>query len=228
VNSSRRLHTAGLLIAATAMLAACSDDGDASDRTTAPSNRPPALATEPSATTTSTSSTTSTTTTTLAPTTTVDQIAITKQAVADAAVASREAYLYAVYNLDAPDALQRLEATAAAGSDSLALALDNIETLRTNGWRARPHPDIPDSLTVESEVDLLDGPPATTAEVTVCVIGAGIVYEPAAAPDGSDTIVNDEITARRSRMTLVLENGSWKLSKGVGLGEWSGTSCPAA
>ena len=225
MNSFRRIHLAGLLIAATAMLAACTNDDDAGVSTTAASSRPPATeASEPS---TSASSTTSTTTTTLAPTTTIDQIAITKQAVADAAVASREAYLYAVYNLDAPDALQRLEATTAAGSDSFALAMDNIEMLRTNRWRVRPNPEVPSALTIEGEVELLDGPSATTAEVPVCVVSAGIVYEPEAAPDGSDTIVNDEVVARRSRMTFVLEEGVWKVSKAVGLGEWNGAAaCP--
>ena len=109
------------------------------------------------------------------------------------------------------------------------LTLENIETLRSNGWRTRENPAVPSILTVEGDVELLDGPPATRAEVTVCEIGAGIVYEPAGAPDGSDAIVNDEIVARRARTTLVLEDGTWKVFGGESLGEWNGAAtCPAA
>jgi len=122
----------------------------------------------------------------------------------------------------------RLEATTVAGSPSLEVTLRNLDTLRTNGWRARPNPDVPDTYTIESEVDLLDGPPATRAEVTVCEVGAGVVYEPGAAPDGSDTVVNDEIVARRNRVTLVLEDTTWKVSDGSDLDTWRGvTECPA-
>ena len=42
---------------------------------------------------------------------------------------------------------------------------------------SRPNPDVPSALTVESEVTLLDGPPATKAEVTVCeVLSVGVIY----------------------------------------------------
>jgi hypothetical protein len=221
---------AGVSIAALLLLsaAACNGDdagGDATLLTTTSTSGPPrSTTTAPRTTTTAVAPTT----TTVALTTTVDEVTLTKQAVAKAVVDAREAYLYAIYNVDAPDAVARLEATHAAGSPSLDLALRNIETLRTNGWRARGNPDVPSASTVEGDVVLLDGPPASRAEVTVCTVSAGVVYEPAGAPDGSDVIVNDEIGARRNRATLVLEGGVWKLSEGATLGEWSGVpECPA-
>jgi hypothetical protein len=103
-----------------------------------------------------------------------------------------------------------------------------MESLRSNGWRVRPNPEVPSALTVESEVTLLDGPPATKAELTECTVSAGVVYEPGSGPNGEDTIVNDEIIASRSRITMVLEDGTWKLVSGQDLGDFPGqTSCPA-
>jgi hypothetical protein len=224
------MHTPSRVMAVAAMLislalAACSDDDDAT--ASSASSSTPRASNVPRPPSTS-SSTTSTTTTLAETTTTVDEIALTKAAVAAAAVQSREDYLYAVRNPDAPDAVAVLERSHAAGSPSLQRALDNRQTLLDNGWRVRPHPTIPDSLTVEGEVTLLDGPPASRAEVTVCEIGAGIVYEPGGGPNGEDTIVNDEIVANRNRTLLVREAGVWKIRSGTPLGEWPGeSSCPA-
>jgi hypothetical protein len=153
---------------------------------------------------------------------------MTKAAVVAAAVQSRQDYVYALVNFDAPDALTVLARTTATNSPSWALTLGNIEQLRGKGWRARQDPKTPSTTTVEGDVKLLDGPPATRAEVTVCTIDSGIVYEPGGAPDGSDAIVSDTITARRNRLTMVLQDGAWKLFEGSGLGSWDGaTSCPA-
>jgi hypothetical protein len=233
VNRFRRPRVAALLLAGAVVAAGCSDGGDASDITaTTAAGETTTVTTEPPATTTVSTvppTTVSTTTTsTSAPTTTVDEIAATERAVAKAAVQSRKDYLYAVRHYNAPNVLRVLRRTHAAESPSLELALDNMETLRSNGWRARPDPGVPSTLTPEGEVELLDGPPATRAELTVCVIDSGVVYEPGGAPDGSDAIVNDEIVARRSRITMVLEDGAWKLFEGTALGEWVGeTVCPA-
>ena len=141
---------------------------------------------------------------------------------------SRQDYLYAIQNYDAPDALDVLSRTAVRDSPSWLLAVANMETLRANGWRSKPHPTIPSTTTVEGEVELLDGPPATRAELTVCTISSGIVYLPGGAADGSDVTINDEVVARRSRVTMVLEGGSWKALDGIAIGTWSGaTACPA-
>ena len=138
---------------------------------------------------------------------------------------SRQDYLYAVRNYDAPDALDVLSHSVVRDSPSWVLTTRNMETLRSHGWRSRENPEAPSTLTVEGEVTLLD---ATRAEATVCTIDSGVVFEPGAAPDGSDTIVNDQITAVRDRITMVLDGGVWKLYEGTGLGSWIGaTSCPA-
>lgn len=174
-------------------------------------------------TTTSTTTSTSTTTTTEAPTTTTSEpVDTTNDAIADGLIASREAYLYAVYNLDAADAEDRLAATHAAGSPSLELALENVQTLVDNGWLARPNPDIPDTVTIESDVTMVD---ETTAELIACVVGAGEVYAPGANDDGSDQVVNGDIEAALNRVTMVLEDGQWKLREGTNLTSGSGTEC---
>ncbi len=152
----------------------------------------------------SSSSSSPTTTTTSAPstsaaatTTTVDEIAQTKAAVAAAVSAARSNYLYAVRNYDAPDALTVLASTTVADSPSYLQATQNIDTLRSHGWKSRENPQVPSASTVEGDVELSGGPPATKALVTVCTIDSGVVFEPGGAPDGSDTIVNDEIVAER-------------------------------
>jgi hypothetical protein len=140
----RPLH----LISAVALvvLAACNGSNDAIESTTSPADSSTTelgSVTTPSvdqASTTTSAPSESTTASTVESTTPVDT---TETAVADGLIASRDAYLYAVYNLDAVDALERLNSTHAAGSPSLALALENIQTLVDNGWLARPNPDVP-------------------------------------------------------------------------------------
>lgn len=204
------------------------DEGTASTTPVVVSTSKPSTTSEPSTTPAPTSPPTAPRTTE-ATTTTIDAVAAAKRAVAEAAVASREGYLYAVRNYDAPDAIEVLSRTHAAGSPALQGAIANMDRLRSNGWRTRANPAVDSTLTVEGTVQLLDGPPATRAEVTVCEIGAGIVYEPGGGLNGEDAIVNDEIVARRNRTTLVVENGAWKIESGTNLGEWPGeATCPAA
>ena len=164
-----------------------------------------------------------------ATTTTVDEVAQTKAAVAAAVTAARSNYLYAVRNYDAPDALAVLASTTVTDSPSYLQATQNIDTLRSTAGGRVQNPQVPSVATVEGDVELVDGPPATKAVVTVCTIDSGVVFEPGGAPDGSDTIVNDEIVSQRDRVTLVLENGAWKLYEGTNIGSWPGqTTCPAA
>ena len=217
------------------LVAACSDDKTpaSTNATTAVPSASATGATTKAATTT-TSSTTSTTsivpitTITTPPPSTIDQVAATQAAVTAAALQSRQDYLYAVRNYDAPDALEVLARTTLRDSPSWALTTSNMDTLRSHGWRSRENPQVPSTLTVEGEVTLSDGAQSTRAELTVCTIDSGVVFEPGATPDGSDAIVNDQITAIRDRITMVLDAGAWKLYEGTELGSWNGaTSCPA-
>ena len=216
------------LLAGIATLSACNSGGTSS--TTTVTSSPTTATSTRTATSTSTSSTTTApstteqTTTTTAPTTTVDPVAATKAAVAAAIPQTRVAYNYAVTNYDAPDALDVLAQSVVRDSPSWNLTVSNMDTLRSNGWLVRSNPDAPDESHVEGDVDLVDGPPATRAEATICTISSGVVYKPGAAPDGSDLIVNDEVNARRSRVTMVLQDGSWKIEQGTGLGSWEGSA----
>jgi len=226
-------RTGTVLVAALAVvLLGCTGSESSSDTTVAiPSSDSTAASqaptTERAATTTTSSSTTTSTTTTTATTeppatTTTESVELTGEEVVDGLVASREAYLYAVYNLDAGDASDRLVATHAIGSPSLELALDNVKTLVDNGWLARPNPDIPDTITIESDVAMID---ETTAGLIACVVGAGEVYAPGAGDDGSDLVINGEIEAALNQITMVLEEGQWKLQEGTNLSTESGTEC---
>ena len=228
------IRAGGLVAALVVLTAACSGSEEAGGTSTSPPTTaattavPTSTAAAPTTTTTIASTTAISATTqpvpatTEAPTTTVAPVASTGREVGDALIEAREAYLYAVYNLDAPDAAQRLAATHAAGSPSLELAQDNVQTLVDNGWLARPNPEIPDTVTIESDVTMLD---ETTAELVVCIVGAGEVYDPGAADDGSDLVINGEIEAALDRVTMVLEDGRWKLREGTNLTTESGTAC---
>jgi hypothetical protein len=226
-------HTSVVLgLTATALLAlsSCSGSNDtATDSTT------PAVATVPdTGPTTSfnvpqvTAATVPTTdpndTTTIAPTTSQPPVAgSVEEAVAAAVVTSRDAYLYAIYNVDAPDWREQLEATTSGAS--LALSVENVETLQTNGWKARPNPDIPSVAVAEGEFELIDD---TTAAITICTIAAGVVYAPAAT-GGAETIINNEIDSVRSRSIFKLVDGVWKLDSGDEIESWKGLGeCPAA
>ena len=74
-------------------------------------------------------------------------------------------------------------------------------------------------------VSLLDGPPSTRADVQVCVVDSGIVYEPAGA-EGVETLVND-ITTGRSIQHFIHSNGRWLLDDVDDVAEWPGPGeCP--
>jgi len=210
-----------VVLAAVLGLAACNGSNEGAK--TPPSSDPSSVTELDAVTTSSVDQTTTTTNestaTTVESTTPVGPI---ETAVVDGLIASRDAYLYAVYNLDAADAIDRLNSTHAAGSPSLVLALENVQTLVDNEWLARPNPDVPDTVTIESEVTLLDD---TTAELTACIVGAGEVYAPGAGDGGADLLVNGEIEAALNRVTMVLEDGRWKLQSGTNISTEAGTAC---
>jgi hypothetical protein len=203
-----------------AVLAGCAGkDGGAAGGTAAAAPSPPVTSAAPTRTAAPGPSTT------MAPTTTavtVDPVEQSKQAVAAAVVEANAAYLYAVYNVGAPDALDRLIASTTENGPLRAQGLARYQELVDNGWRARPNPVIPDLLTPE-RIELID---AVTAEVVVCEIDSGVVYEPGALPDGSDAIVNDTVTARRTRAVMKLVDGVWQIDSGKNIGSWEAAVCP--
>jgi hypothetical protein len=234
-------HLAFLVVLA--MLTSCTNDHGSTVQSTTQSS---VTSKTPAPTTTvgsSTEQTESTTTTAAAPVTTAaapvtmrssppdtqNGDAATKAAVASAIARSRQDYIYAVGNYDAPDALEVLRRTWSEGGPSWDLVLRTMQSMQSNGYRLRPNGSVPDASMVEGEVKLLDGPPATRAEVQVCTVSSDIVFKPGAAPDGSDVTINDAVVSRRTRVTLVFQDGAWKAYEGTILGTWDGqSSCPAA
>ena len=167
--------------------------------------------------------------TTIETTTTIDAVAQTKAAVAAAIVQARQDYQYALQNYDARRRPRR------SGTH-------DRSRQPVVGAHARKHRDAEDEwmdVTAEpgrsighgrrgrggarSTVRQQRAPKSPCARSTPTCW-----FEPAGAPDGSDTVVNDEVIARRNRVTLVLENGVWKAYQGLGLGSWTGqATCPA-
>jgi hypothetical protein len=164
-------------------------------------------------------------TTTAAPTTTVEPRAAEEAAVTEAAKQARLARLNALVNPDDPTAIAALDNYYVAGSPARAEVDGSLVDLENEGWQVRPHPTVPESVTVEGIS--FDRPGEAT--VLVCIIDSGIVYEPGAAPDAGDAVVNDVVYAYRSEFLMTKVDGSWKLVNVTGIDEWQGvTACPAS
>ncbi len=99
---------------------------------------------------------------------------------------------------------------------------DLIELYRTNGYEARLQPALSHDTVISSE---------TTADgrggyVTACSVDGHWIVEPASAPGGLDTIVNDEIVSRLVQVELRLTEAGWRRWEIVVLGQWPGdTTC---
>jgi hypothetical protein len=166
-------------------------------------------------------------TTTTAPTTTLDPIAAEEAAVSEAAVQARLLRSQALIHLDDPTALDALDQYYVADGPARAEIDDSLDVLRTEGWRARANPNIPEAVTVE-HITFMDGAPPTRAELIVCIVDSGVIYEPGGAPDGGDSIVNDQVVAARTTYMMVKDSGSWKLHSLIGGEEFEGViECPA-
>lgn len=164
--------------------------------------------------------------TTTAPPTTIDPIAAEEAAVAARVLEIDSVRWDSVVNLDAPGNAEVLDAHYTDAGVARAVLESDLQALRDEGWRVRERPELPQSLTVEGVV-LVDGPPATRADATVCIVDSTILYEPAGAPDGSDAIVDDEIVAYRSVQHLLFEDGAWQLDEVETIDEWTGVAeCP--
>src|SRR5262245_59522570 len=86
---------------------------------------------------------TTTTTTTLAPTTTLDPVA------AEEAVHARLARLNLLIDPADPDALAAVEAHYVAASPARIEIDRSLDDLAREGWAVRPHPSVPEAVTVE-------------------------------------------------------------------------------
>jgi hypothetical protein len=171
--------------------------------------------------------TTPTTTTTVAPTTTLDPIAAEEAAVSEAAVQARLARLNLLVHPADPSALALVETHYVPASPARAEIDRSLSDLAREGWAVRPHPTVPESVTVE-DITFDDELSPTRASLVVCIIDSGIVYEPNATPDGGEAIVNDTVYAARSRYLMNKVDGVWRLADVTLITEWQGvTECPA-
>ena len=106
------------------------------------------------------------------------------------------------------------------------LIQERLEDLRANGYVARPNPDVEAGVIVERPA-VRTSSPANTAVIQVCEVDSWIVVEPGAGPDGSDAIVDPDVTSYRSNYVLSKMDGRWRIRGGETLGEWPGeAACP--
>jgi hypothetical protein len=211
-----------VLVLASAMLtlAACSSDGAATPATT------PTTPATPATTTAAPTTTTSAPPTTQAPTTTVDPaVALAAEVEADFREADR---LGREASLDPFDA----EEDAAALDRRLGVVAENFAT-RLAAWRElnfalRENADVPASIVVELPARLvLEG--RDVVEMQVCEVDSWLVVEVGAGPNGSEAVVNADVSASRAPVFMRLVGGVWKFEGGNDLDSWEGaTSCPAA
>ena len=150
-------------------------------------------------------------------------------AVAAVTVAARAARLDALVDPDDPAAAAALDGLYTAGGAAREEIDARIAALGDEGYRMRPNPEVADSLVVE-DVVLVDGPPATRAEVTACVVDSVVTYQPATAdstPQASEVVVSDDVRAFRTVYMLVNEAGTWKVDTAAFVEDWPGeTTCP--
>ncbi|MDJ0771391.1 MAG: hypothetical protein QNJ12_21575 [Ilumatobacter sp.] len=228
---------AALAAAVVAMLAAgCNGDGDAATTTT--EERPTSTATSepevtspptsapPSSDTTSpstsapepTTSTSDATTPSTAPTTSSepstsldpDDVVANTLAIIETVERSFEIYNAALNDPFDDDKVAALETVFTA---RLVEGWTNIiEDYRANDFRSLPNPDMPARYDVDVnsvEVNLSNG----TGGVQVCHLNTFVKVEVGGNPDGTDRIVDDDVTERVEQLELVREGTTWKVNR---------------
>jgi hypothetical protein len=214
----RRIYDAAMLRRAATivagsclLLAACGgsgSDGDASTTTGSP--------TTTAATTTSTTATTAPPATTEAPATTLDtedQLAAAEQAYLDAF----DAYIAAARDPSNPDL--RAEIERLYTGPSLEFTISQLDSFVEQNWVARPGDEPSRTIillapqSIPGFVDLV--------ELVACEINSEVFVELGAAPDGSDSLVTDEVTVRRGLIRMRNVEGQWKADSGETLAELS-------
>ena len=190
-----------VVVASCVLLAAC--DGSSSDSdtstTTSATSAPTSVATttEPPATSTE------------APTTTIDteaQLAAAEQAYLDAF----DAYIAATRDPSNPDLRAEIERLYAG--PSLETAISQLDGFVRQNWVARPAEEPSRATVLVSSQFLPDR--TDIVELVACAINTERIVEVGAAPDGSDALVDDEVTVVRGLVRLELIDGQWKAQSG--------------
>ncbi len=203
-----------IVVASCLLLASCSgsgsgsgSDGDAS--TTAAST---------TATTIATTTTEPPTPTTEPPTTTIDtdaQLAAAEEAYLDAF----DAYIAAARDPSNPDL--RAEIERLYTGPSLEFTISQLDGFVREGWVARPGNEQEPSRAIILQDSSFFPDRPDIAELVSCEINSDVFVEPGAAPDGSDALVNDEMTVDRALIRLEYIDGLWRVRSGETLANLS-------
>lgn len=200
---------AGEITTTTEQAASTTSAPDVTPTTTSP---PPSTTQATSPTTeTSTSPTTQPTTTSQVPDTTLDP---DDRAANTLAIIETVERSFAVYNAALSDPFddERAAALNAVFTPRLVEGWMNIiEDYRENNFRSVPNPDAPARYVVDVnsvEVNLENG----TALVQACHLNTFVKVEVGGNPDGTDRIVENEITEQTEQLELVREDGIWKIN----------------
>lgn len=196
----RRLTKAGLPVLAVILLAASCTGGDDETAITSAPTTPP---------TTIPSTTPTTASTTTAPTTTIDEIAAAEAAAAEAVLAESRAWLDCVADPQVCDPEETF--LMYSGGRSADVLLAAFEDWKANGWASRPPLDPAHSSKEIIDTVVVDDPPSEV-QVVVCTIDGSLLVDPGAAPDGSDVIINDDISSTLAALSVLLsDDGRWRV-----------------
>ena len=206
-----------LAVGALSVLAACSSGGGSDAVET--SIGVPSAPSSPD-----TSTTTEAPTTTAAPPTTIDP--------AEALAAEVEADFLEAFRLtdiaiqDPADDSKVAAALEWYRDSNRALIEQQLDDLRAAGRAARPNPQVEGLVVVESPA-VLASSEENTAVLQACQVDSWIIVELGAGPNGSDAVVNPDITSYRSNFVLSKVDGHWRIRGSESLGEFPGEStCP--
>jgi hypothetical protein len=187
------------------LLAACdssNSDADASTTAVAPATTAATTTTEPPAPSTK------------APSTTVDteaQLAAAEQAYLDAF----DAYIAAARDPANPDL--RAEIERLYTGPNLEFTISQLDGFVEQNWVARPGDEPSRTMILLPPRFIPDRP--EFVELVSCPIDTERFVEVGAAPDGSDALVTDEVTVRRTLVRLRFVDGGWKSDSGEVLAE---------
>ena len=209
------------------LLAACS-----SSKPVATTTSPPASVVTSTSTPTSTSTaatTLPTTATTSAPvestTTVAPPAAETRKQVEAAFAEAITATTEVLRNHADPAAIARFDAVTTPDGSARRIVHDKLTQLTANGWEVRPNPAAPTTATMNDDLVLAGNQPPT-AEFSACDVDGDVVFKPGVGTGGGDAIINNAVTARVTRVTMVQVEGKWLLVKNALVQEFKErTSC---
>jgi hypothetical protein len=168
--------------------------------------------------------TTSAAPTTEVPTTTIDPTAaLATQVETDFREADRLGREASMDPFNAEKEAAALDRRLGAIAENLAAKLAEWRELN---YALRENPGVPASITVEVPAALvLEG--GDVAEMQICEVNPWLVVELGAGPDGSEAVVNAEVSASRAMVFMRLVDGTWFFEGANQIAVWEGaTECP--